>query len=58
MGNLKPFGPLAFERWGRLRPACAWLPDGRRFVPLALGVWVRWPWRDARSVEKKNDLSR
>ena len=32
---------FAFQWWGGLRPAEMTTPDGRRYVPLALGVWVR-----------------
>jgi hypothetical protein len=46
MGNMTVFGFIGFERWGHLRPSYCWV-DGRRcFIPLAFGLWVRWPFND------------
>lgn len=46
MGNMKTFFVFGFERWGGLRPAKAWNKNGRCFVPVFLGVWIRWPFAD------------
>jgi len=31
------------ERWGGLRPAFKQYPSGERYVPVALGFWLRAP---------------
>ena len=36
---------FGFERWGGLRPAKGWI-NGRCFIPLAFGLWIRWPFDD------------
>ena len=41
MGHMRTFGLLGFERWGGLRPAKMWTPDGRCFVPMFWGLWRR-----------------
>jgi len=43
MGNMKTFFIFGFERWGWLRPARMWQKDGRCFIPLIFGLWIRWP---------------
>ena len=46
MGNMKTFLIIAYERWGGLRPECAWDKKGRCFVPVILGIWIRCPFYD------------
>jgi len=42
MGNIKILlGIIGYERWGGLRPAKMWTPDGACFVPLFYGLWIR-----------------
>ena len=45
MGNMKMLLVFGFERWGGLRPAKGWI-NGRCFIPLAFGLWIRWPFDD------------
>lgn len=46
MGNMKIFWIFGFERWGDLRPAVCWMNDGRNFIPVIFGIWIRWPFYD------------
>lgn len=43
--TMRTFGVFGLKHWGRSRPAIAidWTPDGRCFMPLFLGVWIRCP---------------
>lgn len=47
--NLKTFKLFAVGYWGGLRPAMAW-ENGKCFIPIILGVWIRWPFGDRMSV--------
>jgi hypothetical protein len=41
MGNMKTWWIFGCEWWGDLRPAKMWTKDGRCFVPVVLGLWIR-----------------
>jgi hypothetical protein len=41
MGHMRTFWIFGFEWWGCMRPAQMTTADGRRFVPLFWGLWIR-----------------
>jgi len=46
MSKMKTWWLIGYQRWGGLKPAAMWFPDGRCFRPLLLGVWIRDPYAD------------
>lgn len=48
MGHMRTWWIFGFERWGGLRPAAMRKANGKKFVPLFWGLWVRtranWDW--------------
>jgi hypothetical protein len=56
MNHPKPFLFLAFGRWGNLRPALCEDPEGRCFIPLCLGIWMRQPhWINKYEAAKRDN---
>ena len=43
MGNMKFWWIFGFEWWGGLMPAEMTTAKGVRYVPLALGLWLKRP---------------
>lgn len=41
MKTLQTFWVFDYMPWGTTRPAKIWYSDGRVFVPLIFGVWIR-----------------
>jgi hypothetical protein len=46
MGKMKLFLLVGFEWWGKLKPAQMWTKKGHCYIPLILGIWIRWPFQD------------
>jgi hypothetical protein len=41
MGNMKTWWIFGYEPWGNLRPANMTTKDGRKYIPLFCGIWIK-----------------
>lgn len=41
MGNMKRWFIFGFEWWGGLRPSEMTTADGKKLIPLILGIWIQ-----------------
>lgn len=39
--KMKTWWIFGFQWWSVMRPAKMWMRDGRCYVPLFLGLWIR-----------------
>jgi hypothetical protein len=46
MSKMKVFWIIGYEFWGKLKPSKMWNKKGQCFIPMFLGIWLRWPFFD------------
>lgn len=41
--TMKTWSIFGFQWWGAMRPAYMWTKDGKCYMPIEFGLWVRVP---------------